>query len=152
MLRDAEPVSLPIHLAVDYDDPLGVDCDQAPGDIGTFVVPYKCEVDHAQLVVTEECAGSTSTPVVAFDKRPTAGSDTDRGAADIANFVCSTTAAGKCLYDEAGKGTVLEPGEEVVVELVTAAVGTPTGHFIPQLLVWALPEVFGNLSAMVETA
>lgn len=151
MLRSNEPVALPLHLAVDYDDLAGIDMDQTAADMGSFIVPFKCEVFLAGLVVTETCAGTT-TPVVDFDKRPTAGSDTDRGAADIAHFVLSTTAAGKVMYDEVGKGTVLEPGQEVVVQLTTAAATGPAGHVKPFLLVNYLPETFANMTDMVETA
>ena len=151
MLRSDIPVALPCHLFIDYDDVLGVDCDQTPADVGRFVVPFKCQVVLAGLVVTEVCAG-TATPVVAFDKRPTAGSETDRGAADIANFVMATTAAGKVLYDKVAVGTVLNPGEEVIVEIVTQPTGSASGHFVPFLLVEVLPETLANLSDMVETA
>lgn len=152
MLRDDILIPLLLDLFIDYDDVAGVDCDQSPADVGVFHVPFKCEVVRAQLVVTETCAGSSTTPVVDFDKRPTAGSDTNRGAADIAHFVMATTAQGKVLYDEAALGTVLEPGDEVVVQLTTAAVGTPTGHFRPQLLVKMIPETKANMSDLVETA
>lgn len=151
MLRSDLLIPLPLDLFVDYDDALGVDCDQSPADVGVFHVPFKCEVVRAQLNITEVCAGSTSTPVVDFDKRPTLGDDTDRGAADIAHFVCGTTARGKVLYDEAALGTVLEPGEEVIVQLTTAAVGTPTGHFRPDLLVKMIPETKANLADLVAT-
>jgi hypothetical protein len=133
-------------------DAAGIDCDGTPGDFAVFTIPYKCTVIRAACTVTEVCAGSTSTPVVAFDKRPTAGSDTSRGAADVANFALSTTAAGKVMYDEGGAGVALEPGNEVVVQLVTAAVGTPTGHFRPHLEVMEIPDTPGNLDNLVETA
>jgi hypothetical protein len=156
MLKDDVLIALPLHHAVDYDDPLGIDMDQATGDKGTFIVPFRCEVFLAGATVTEVCCGADSTPVVKFDKRPTAGSDTDRGDGDIANLVLATTAAGKVMYDRAAKGEVLEPGEEVVVELAVAATdaGTSlqTGHIKPFLLVKCLPEVLANLSGMVETA
>jgi len=152
MLRSDIPVALPLHQFVDYDDVKGVDCDQAAADVGLFSIPFKCEVFRAQLSITETCAGASATPVVKFDKRPTAGSDTSRGDGDIANFACSTTAAGKHLYDEAAQGTVLEPGEEVVVELATRPVSGPAGHFIPLLLVKYLPETVANMSDMVVTA
>jgi len=151
MLRSDIPVALPCHLFIDYDDVLGVDCDQSAADVGRFVIPFRCQVLLAGVVVTETCAGSSTTPVVDFDKRPTAGSDTDRGAADIAHFVLSTTAAGKVMYDEAAVGTELTPGEEIIVELKTAATGTPAGHFVPFLLVDYLPETKANLSDMTET-
>jgi hypothetical protein len=152
MLRSDIPVALPCHLFIDYDDVLGVDCDQSPADVARFVVPSKCQVLLAGLVVTETCVGSSTTPVVVFDKRPTAGSDGSRGAADIANFVLATTAAGKVIYDEVAVGTVLNPGDEVIVELTVQAVGSGAGHFVPFLLVEYLPETQANLTDMVETA
>lgn len=153
MMRPDVLIALPLHLAVDYDDAAGIDTDQAAADMGSFIIPFKCEVALAGATVTETCAGGTTTPVVDFDLRPTAGSDTDRGAADIAHLVLSTTAAGKVMYDKVAVGTVLEPGQEVVVELKTAATGTSkAGHVLPFLLVKQIPEVLGNLSDMVETA
>lgn len=153
MLRDADPILLPLHFLVDYDDDDGIDCDQSAADVGRFLIPFKCEVIRAQLVMTETAAGSTETPVVDFDSRPTIGSDTGRGAADIAHFVVSTTAAGTVLYDEAGKGEVLEVGEEVVVQLTTKAEGSgdAAGHFIPQLLVARIPETLANQSDYTAT-
>ncbi len=156
MIKDDVLIALPLHLAVDYDDALGIDTDQPAADMGTFIVPFRCEVFLAGAVVTEVCCGADTTPEVDFDLRPTAGSDTDRGDADIAHLVLSTTAAGKVMYDRAALGTVLEPGSEVVVELAVAATdaGTSlqTGHVKPFLLVKCLPEVLANLDDLVETA
>ena len=153
MLRSAELIALPLHLSIDYDDAAGIDCDQATGDMGVFIVPFKCIVVRAGVVVTETCAGLTTTPVIKFDKRPTAGSDGSRGDGDVANLVLSTTVQGKVMYDEVYKGTVLTPGEEVVVELAVAAVGVgKTGHVHPFLLVEYLPETKVNLTDMTETA
>ena len=151
MLRSDLLIPLPLDLFIDYDDVEGVDCDLTPADVGVFHVPFKCEVVRAQLNITEVCAGSSTTPVVKFDKRPTLGSDASRGDGDIANFIMGTTAAGKVLYDEAAVGTVLEPGDEVMVQLLTAAVGTPTGHFRPDLLVQMIPETKANMTDMVAT-
>lgn len=151
MLRSDIPVSLPCHLFIDYDDVLGVDTDQAAADVGRFVIPFNCQVVLAGLIVTEVCAG-TLTPVVDFDKRPTAGSDASRGAADIAHFVMGTTAVGKVLYDEAAVGTVLTPGEEVIVEIAVRPTDAATGHFVPFLLVEYLPETKANQGDMVATA
>jgi hypothetical protein len=149
MLRHDLPIALPLTLFIDYDDAAGVDCDQTPADVGAFIVPFRCEVLLAGVVVTETCAGATTTPVVKYDKRPTAGSDTSRGDGDIATFVLSTTAAGKVMYDEAAVGTELNPGDEVIVELATQATGTgAAGHVRPFLLVEYLPETKANLAAM----
>jgi len=56
------------------------------------------------------------------------------------------------MYDKDGAGTILEPGEEVVFQLTTAAVGAPTGHVRPYLLVRQIPETDANLGNKVLTA
>jgi len=153
MLRDADPILLPRHTMIDFDDIDGVDCDQTAADVVRIPIPFKCEVVRAQVAVTEACAGDTTTPVVDFDLRPTIGSDTDRGAADIGHLVLSTTAAGKIMYDLVAVGTVLEVGQEVIVQLTVAATGTSkAGHFIPELLVARIPETLANQSDYVATA
>lgn len=147
------PIPLPIKFDVDYDDAVGIDCDQTAGDVATFSVPFPCEVFEAGLTVKETCGGASTTPAVKFDKRPTAGSDTNRGDGDVASFALSTTEAGKVMYDIAGQGVALEPGNEVVVQLTVQATGSgAAGHFIPYLLVKYNPETRANLTNMVETA
>jgi len=142
-------MSLPYNpLAVG--DAAGLDLDQAAGDFGYFIIPMKCEVILAGGVITEVCGGS-ATPEVDFDLRPTASSDTNRGAADIAHLVCLATAAGKVIYDKVARGTVLLPGQEVVVEIKVRPTGSATGHMRPFLLVKPLDETMANLTAMVET-
>ena len=146
-------VALQCLYIIDYDDTNGIDLDQTPADVAIFVVPFKCHVIFAGLLVTEPCGGATTTPVVAFDRRVTAGSDTGRGAADIANLVLSTTAAGKLMYDLVAKGTVLNPGDEIVVQLVTMADGTgAAGHGRPVLVVEPDDETMANITDMVLTA
>lgn len=57
------------------------------------------------------------------------------------------------MYDEAAQGTILYPGNQVVVELTTKSGGAgKAGHVIPTLLVKHIPETMANLSNMVETA
>jgi hypothetical protein len=144
----------PLYLD-DYADTeaLGVDCDQAAADFAVFNPGLqKVEVIRAGAVVTETCAGETTTPIFKFDKRPTAGSDTDRGDGDIGYLDLDTTAAGKVIYDESGQGEIIEPGEEVVFEMTQRADGTgAAGHVRPFLLVRPVPEEPGNISSMVET-
>jgi hypothetical protein len=144
-------IPLPVVKIVDYDDAVGIDLDQTAADVARILVPFKCEVVLAALIITETCAGTTPG-VVTMDKRPTAGSDASRGAADIASFAMGTTAAGKMLYDKVAKGTILYPGDEVVVEIATQPVTGPAGHFEPVLLVKPLSETLANLTDMVETA
>ena len=147
----------PIYV-VDYDDALGVDCDQTAKDAAVYVIPYKCQVFQAGVVLTETPAGTGATPVVKFDKRPTAGSDTSRTDGTIANLVLDgSDEAGALVYDEvAAYGAaagILEPGQEVVCELATAATGTgKAGHFRPVLVVKYIPETPANLTGMSETA
>lgn len=145
------PIPLPPAYLVDYDDILGVDCDQAAGNVAVFMVPHKCSVKECLAAVTETCSGATTTPVVKFYRRPTAGSDTGR--VEIASLDLGTLAAGKTMFDLAGIGTALEPGEEVVVALSTPAAGVPAaGHFRPALTVEYSPEKRSNLADLVETA
>ncbi len=145
-------MALLLHLIVDYDDALGVDMDQSAADIGVFDVPMKCEVIEVGAIVKETCGGDTTTPIVDFDLRPTAGSDTSRGAADLGHLVLATTPAGKVMYDKVGRGTILYPGQEIVCQLTTAATGSnKTGHVQPYVLVKPLDEVKANLANMVET-
>lgn len=145
---------VPLHESrmIDFDDVVGIDLDQAAADVARFVVPFKCEVHQAQLHITETCGGSTPG-VVMFDRRPTLGSDSSRGSGDIASFAMAATAAGKVLFDNVARGTVLYPGDEVIVEITTRPTsGSPAGHFVPQLLVKPISEMDANLTDMVETA
>lgn len=155
MLREMAPIPLEFrHL--DYDaagvGTLGVDLDQTAADVGFFTIPFKCELVFTGLGITETCAGSTPG-VVKFDKRPTGGSNSGRGDGDIADFKMGTTEAGKMLYDRAGLGTILYPGQEVMVEITTQPTGgSPAGHFNPVLMVVPIPEMPFNLPGLVETA
>ena len=134
-------------------DDLGIDCDAPTGDKAVFPIPFKCELLEAGAIITETGAGGTTTAIVKFDLRPTAGSDASRGNGDIAELALSTTAAGKVVYDLAGTGTVLNAGDEVVVELTQAATGaSKAGHFRPYLLVRYLPETIANMADKVVTA
>lgn len=151
MLRSDHPIALPCVYKVDYDDVSGIDLAQAAADVAVFTIPFRCQIILAALAISETCGGTTPGQVD-FDLRPTIGSDTDRGAADIAHFLMGTTEAGKVLYDQVAVGTVLEPGQEVVVEIKVQPVTNDAGHFYPILLVEYLPETLANLSDMVETA
>jgi hypothetical protein len=144
-------IPLPVVKQIDFDDTAGIDLDQVAADVARILVPFKCEVVMAQLIITETCAGSTPG-VVKMDRRVTAGSDSGRGDGDIGEFAMGTTAAGKVLYDEVAKGTVLNAGDEVVVQITTAPVTGPAGHFEPVLLVKPLSETKANQTDMVATA
>lgn len=142
-------MALPYNAIIDYDDVLGVDCDQSPADVGVFIVPMKCKVITFGVVVTEVCAGSSATPQVSFDLRPTAASDTNR--AEKALLKLLTTAAGKVMYSKPATPLILEPGNEIVFEVKAQAVGTASGHVRPFVLVEPMDEVVGNLANMILT-
>lgn len=144
-------IPLPVVKMIDYDDIAGVDLDQAAADVARILVPFKCEIVMAQLIITEVCAGTTPG-VVKMDRRPTAGDDTGRGNGDIGEFAMGTTAVGKVLYDEVAKGTVLNAGDEIVVEITTRPLTGASGHFEPVLLVKPLSETKANQADMVATA
>jgi len=144
-------IPLPVSKIVDYDDAAGIDLDQAAADVARILVPFNCVVFLAALIITETCAGTTPG-VVKFDRRPTAGSDTSRGDGDIASFAMGTTAAGKVLYDEVAKGTKLNAGDEIVVQITTQPVTGPAGHFEPVLLVKPAEETKANQTDLVVTA
>lgn len=150
MIRTQDPIVLPPIYLIDYDDVLGVDCDQTAADVAMFLIPFNCEILESQCWITEVCAGSTSTPVVAFDKRILQSSDTGRVAATAGSFAFGTAAAGSVLVDRGVRGTKLLAGQQIIVELVTAAVGTPTGHFRPQLIVAYSPETLANMSLLTN--
>jgi hypothetical protein len=151
-----EQVPIPLQFChIDYDGigvlAAGVDLDQAAADVGFFSIPCKCQVYLAGAEIVETCAGTTKG-VVKFDKRPTAGSDVNRGNGDIAELNMGTTPAGKLLYDKVARGQVLNPGEQVVVEIAERPVTGAAGQFNPVLLVVPVPETLANLVNAVETA
>lgn len=126
-------------------------------DAGAFLVPFRCSTHMAAVAILEGIAGAGDpTPIIKFDLRPTAGSDTSRGDGDIGTInlgVTGASAQGDYVYDRAAFGTELTPGNEVVVELASTTYGLAgaAGHIWPALLVRYVPEARANLSAMQET-
>lgn len=150
MLSDRNPIALPPIYLIGYDDLEGVDCDQSPADVAIFQIPFNCSWHASQCVISEVCAGSTSTPVVKFDHRPTAEDDTGRSDGDVGAFDFGTAAKSTVFEARPTAAKELKAGDQVVVQLVTAAVGTPTGHFRPVLLVQYDPEVQGNMAGITQ--
>lgn len=159
MLRHAEPVILPFAFwgttAGSYLNGALILATLATGDYGGFTIPIKCEVQEAGAVVKTGFVGaSIASAQLKFDKRVNAGSDTNRGDGDIAQLYFGTTGAsaqGACVYDLAGQGVMLEPGQEVVVENMYAGTNISAGAVWPYLLVKHMPEVRTNLTRMKET-
>jgi len=124
-------------------------------DIHIFTIPFKCKPLRAGFTLTTTVSSSVSV-VVKFDRRPTAGSDTNRGDGDVGALTIPTTAAaGKAYYEDtdyvdAGTGSwvaALDEGEQVVVQVSTASDSAGAG--VPWLLVEVSPERPGNNTAMV---
>jgi hypothetical protein len=118
------------------------------GDKGDWAPGYVPHVIRAVAVVVTNTIGAAG--VVKFDKRPTAGSDTSRGDGDIAEINLATTHdAGEVVYVD-GLDEVINPGEEVVVEVTDACAASDTGHIIIYVEpYWEQPE---NNADMIESA
>jgi len=156
MLRSAELVSLPfryLETGVTVDDTkMAIDFPgHATGDLGIFEIPFKCEVAGTALLIKE---GTSDADIrVKFDKRPTAGSDTSRTDGTLGDIILGTSGAseaGAFVYDDAGAMTVLQPGHEVVAQLITTDSCT-TGMAWPFLLVRQVPETMANWTNAQET-
>lgn len=86
--------------------------------------------------------------VVKFDKRPTFGSDTNRGDGDVEIINLATThAAGAIIYTRCN--VQVNPGQEVVMEVTDASANVNAAKC--SLLVEYDEEQPANISAMVET-
>ena len=164
MLRSSEPVELQFHI---YDSITGTSsgdqgCDiggtQSSTDFGAFRIPFKCSVFEAQALITENCAGTSAEAEIRFDRRFTAGSNTGRTDADVGRIIIGdatgSSAAGDQVYDRAGAGVTLEPGMEVVVQVLRGCDGGAgaSGKFWPMLLVNYEPEKRSNVTQLEETA
>ena len=92
------------------------------GDKATLSFPESANIVEIGVVIATVTA-PTGTPVVAFDRRITAGSDTgrvDAGIGSITKAVASLT-AGKILRKQVS--VEVSAGDQVVVEVTTAAGG-----------------------------
>lgn len=125
-------------------------------DIHTWTIPFRCRPIRAGVTITTTVS-STVSAVVKFDRRPTAGSDTNRGDGDVGTLtIVTTTAAGKAAYENtdyvaAGTGDwaeYLNEGDQVVVQVTTAS--DSAGQGIPWLLVEIDPEQPANNTAMTS--
>ena len=121
----------------------------AAADKITFAVPFKCRVYRVQILQT---VSEVTTCTVEFDKQPTIGSANGRGAGDIGSIVFpGSDKLGYCYYDNAARGTILYPGDGVVIKVTTGSTGDK--GLVCQILYDYVPEVEANdTTNMVETA
>lgn len=156
---EINPVELPFIPAQSGTtwDNAGIDLEgHVAADIGVFRPSFKYDVVLAGCLITEGIAGVSATPQVRFDRRFTAGSDTGRTDGDVGDIkmgVTGVSAAGEVAYDLVGVGKSLEPGMEVVVQLLLGTTGAgKAGKIWPMLWVRYRPETMANLTAMQATA
>lgn len=88
--------------------------------------------------------------VVKFDKRPTFGSNTNRGDGDVAVLNLTTAHLGGKVVYKMITPVKISPGEEVVAEVTDATAASDTADLF--LLLSPTAEVPGNLSAMVASS
>lgn len=120
---------------------------QTPADKTTIQVLGPITVMRIGFLVTT--AVTVTAAVIAFDKRVTPGSDTDRVAAGVGRVTCPVTgsAIGQVVYKNVSVD--LNPGDEVVVELETASTaggGIPLFEYIPR------EEMPANYTEMIASA
>lgn len=100
-------------------------------DYQVFSFGWPIKITHVGFIVTTTVAADSTAPVVSFDRRITAGSDTGR--VELTTLtIPDTTAAGKCVV----KGSLeleVDVGEELVFEHKTQAVdgssAAGAGHY-----------------------
>lgn len=112
------------------------------GDLGTFTPAFPCEVVGFGYIVTTAIVDAAGGLVMKADKRPTAGSDTNRGDGD-AGVMTLTSAqanavAGKVLMCRPAQPLTVQPGEQVVIELTTAP---DSGAALPFILYRHKPTI-----------
>jgi hypothetical protein len=111
----------------------------------TFTIPFKCDVKRIFLVIEGTDTGGAT---VKFDKRPTAGSDTDRGDGDVGTItIPGSNCQGKMYYEDPSTVVTLDEGDQVVVQVT--AEGVSALNVVPGMLLMHVPEVPANNSAMV---
>jgi hypothetical protein len=131
---------------------LGIDMDQAVADMAVFH-GGSCilEVLRVEGLITEDVAGTATQAQFKFDKRPTAGSDVDRGDGDIGTLDCEDADAGTVLYDDTCAGTMIQPGQEVVCQMTQRSETAASGHIRPRIVCRVWPEEPGNISTLISS-
>lgn len=112
------------------------------GDKVTFTFARSAQIIRVGIVVTGTDAGGGT---IVFDKRPTAGSDTSRGAADMGSITLpASDQQGNFLYEEPSSELTVAAGDQIVCE-VTVDSGTGP-NFVPVIHYLPLTDVMANES------
>lgn len=116
----------------------------ATGDAAeTFKVAYPITVTRVGFIVSTLVDGA---PVVKFDKRPNVGSDTDRGDGDVGELTVPDTTAVGVMVTRDVTPVDLEPGDEVVPQVTSAATA---GAGFPVVFYRIRQEEPGNIDSWV---
>lgn len=97
----------------------------ATGDKLTFTPAVPVEILEIGIIVTTVIVDAAGGLVLKADIRPTAGSDTSRGDGDAGVMTLTSAqankAAGKVQRSRPASPAIVYPGQQVIVELTTAA-------------------------------
>jgi hypothetical protein len=116
-------------------------------DIHTFLICEKCKVIMSGFRVEADTVSSGAI-VVEFDRVP--NNDGTREAAFAQLSIPTAVVTGKVYYEIPTTEKLLYPGDQVVVQVATAAAGGgAAGTGYPFLVVEPLPERPANITAMV---
>jgi len=121
----------------------------ATGDDFVWSPGTKVEIIAVYDILTVSVTG---TPVVKWDKRVTAASDTGRGDGDIVSMTYPTDPiAGRVVYKELTTPIVLYPGEQAVRDVTTTgSAGSAIGRIIYRCLS-ERPANFPHAAAVAGT-
>lgn len=116
-------------------------------DKATLYAPmFKSRVHLAAVSIAGTDAGGAT---IKFDRRITAGSDTGRGDGDAGVVIIpASNCAGLVKQDNSARGLIINPGDQIVVEVT--AEGVAALNVCAQLWLVYEPEEVGNLTDVAE--
>lgn len=114
-------------------------------DIHLFSIPFKCKVIRVQFSTTTAVSSSVSA-VVEFDRIPKSAGTREAAFAQLT--IPTGVGIGKMYYEEPSTQKILYPGDQVAVQVATAASSTGAGH--PSIIIEEIPERPANEAAMVS--
>jgi hypothetical protein len=132
--------------------PLGIEAiDAAAAVHGGMACIRRCKVKRLLFVLETAVVGTSTAPVVEFNRRPTIASSSGEVALGTLT-IPNGTALGKVVFKDIDPVT-FKPGEELSFELLTQAVGgTVAGDGYYAVECDDFPEEDPNLSNMLESA
>lgn len=132
--------------------PLAIDAiDASPAVHGGLVCVKRCAVKRLMFILETDVVGTSTAPVVEFNRRPTIASAS--GEILLGQITLPNGATLGSVYYKNINPVVFEVGDELSFEHVTqAAGGTVAGDGYYAVLCVDDPEVIGNESNMIASA